>query len=166
VKITNLRCRDEGEKIKLTWAWQPEMEFVYVNGKLFTLWEYKKNAGCSLRKVPGVTKYVVCPFKRENGEDILYDESEITVSFKTKINFSICEKFSSRYRNFEITFTPQHDVPENVICYTINGNTYIFGETLKAETPTTRIIRAGKSENLRVFIRDEYEPLYDLLGNV
>ncbi|MCL2578044.1 MAG: hypothetical protein FWE27_08345 [Defluviitaleaceae bacterium] len=163
MRITNIKCREDGEKIKLTWSWPPEIELVYVNGKLFTLQEYKKRGGCFLGKIPGITTYQICPFKRENGEDILYEQSEITVSFKTTINCAVkTGAFGSRYKNHVITLTSEHDVPTDIICYEKGDITYFFGEPLKAETPIIRIVRTEKNEHIRLFIREEFTELYDL----
>jgi hypothetical protein len=166
VKITNLKCRDEGEKIKLTWSWHSEIELVYVNEKLFTLQEYKKRGGYFLKKTPGVCTYEVIPFTRENGEDILHEGDKITVSFKTKITCAIYEKiglFGSRYINHEVTLTSEYDVPSNIICYTKseNGATYFFGE-LKAATPSTFVVRTEKNEYIRPFIHEDFAELYTL----
>ncbi|MCL2223485.1 MAG: hypothetical protein FWB96_00790 [Defluviitaleaceae bacterium] len=179
MRITNIKCREEGEKLKLTWSWPQEIEQVYVfenaefeNGRLFTLQEYKKRGGVFLKKPQGVSTYYICAFRRENGEDILFKELENAISFtnKTEISCVISKKsempvFGSQFQNHEITLTATHTVPADTICYTKNENgiVYFFGEQLQANEPTTRIIRTEKNEYIRPFVREESTELFLLI---
>ena len=184
--IKNIKLRDEGDKLKLTWHWPLETEYVYiftdaslVNPRLFTLQEYKKRGGFYTQKVVGISTFYVYPFIRENGEDTLCEQpmGENVVSFTnlTMITADICEKiplpiFQTRYRNHEITLTANHNVPSDIICYAKKENNrpdhdgvmYFFGEPLQAGQPVTRIIRTTKNEYINLFITEGKTSLYSL----
>jgi len=159
MKITNLRYHDEGEKIKLTWSWEPEMKFFYVNENLFTLDEYKKRGGYFTKKVAGDTIYSVVPFCREDGKDILFEKISLTVRVNVRINLAIRELIG-RYKNHEVTINSEYDIPPEIICYRKNETTYYFGEPVTAHTPVTRIIRTEKNESINFFINEEFSNYY------
>jgi len=135
--------------------------------KLFTLQEYKKLGGFSIRKTPGIFTYYVCA---PGGQP-----SEITFTCKTSINCDIIEKteffgkvgkIGKNYKNHQITFTAEYDTPSGIICYAKSGGiTYFFGEPLKALHPLTRIVRTKKNEDLELFISKNFSDLYTINVN-
>jgi hypothetical protein len=175
----NLKCNDEGEKIRLTWNWPQEIEQVYIftneetGGKLFTLQEYKKRGGAFLRKKHGTFDFLICPFKRENGEDIFFDnldDNKISFTHKAEIFFSVREKKSppflkQQHKNFLISFSSKENIPPNIIRYEKNecdDVIYFFGEEISADKVVTRIVQIENDETLRFFISEEHAHLYNL----
>ncbi|MCL2357314.1 MAG: hypothetical protein FWC70_09200 [Defluviitaleaceae bacterium] len=147
-----MKYYDEGKNIRLTWSWAVGEETVTVcengaSGKLYTLQEYKQRGGYVVPKKPGRFTYCI-------------GENQISFTHQTEINISVREKFLfpwQKFKNFEIIFFAEHDVPEDIICYADGCG---FSEPLKAKTPLTRIITTGESP--RFFIRDENSELYKI----
>ena len=137
--ITNLKCYDEGENIRLTFNWGAGVEQVYIfenedknegdaspevnqnsGGRLFTLQEYKKRGGYIRAKRPGRFTYRVYPFVRdESGRDILSEQPEnsITHICKTDIALTIEESTGVAYKHYKITLTAQHSTPPDIVLY-------------------------------------------------
>jgi hypothetical protein len=141
----NLKLHEDSDNFRLTWKWQEGEETVLVNERIYTLQEYKNRGGFFIKKTPGIFTYKV-------GED------EITFTVKIQISISIRKK-----KNFEINFSSEHDIPENIICYKINDIVYYFGEKIEAKKFLTRIVRADKNETINFFISEENSHLYDIL---
>ena len=161
--IKNIKCHDEGGKLRLTFDWPIGVGQVYVNGKLYTLQEYKARGGFITEKIRGSTVYYISESEAEQGSSVCFVE-------KTFITCKIREisglGYDKRYKNHEITLTADHHVPENVICYTIGDNDdmlYYFSDALLAGQPLKRVIRTMKDEYIRMFIDAEYEMLYEVV---
>ena len=165
--IKNVKCYEDGDTIRLVFDWQQGLSQVFIttqpdptSGKLFTLQEYKKQAGYITPKIQGTTTYYIYPTQRENGKDIIYDPIEFTHTSQTIINFSLEEEIG-QFKNHRLTIYANYPVPENVICYVKNKNArpenildgvlYHFNEVINQ--PITRIISTAKNEYINLFIR-------------
>ncbi|MCL1845554.1 MAG: hypothetical protein FWF77_06600 [Defluviitaleaceae bacterium] len=157
-----MKYYDEGKTIRLIWSWPTGIETVQIHendepGRLYTLQEYKQRGGYILPKKPGrFTCYI--------GENSETDENRITFTHKTEINISVREKFLfpwQKFKNFEIIFSSEHNVPEDIIHYEISSRTTPFSEPLAANTPEIRIITANSPPNF--FIPEENSELYKII---
>ena len=158
-----MKYYDEGKTIRLIWSWPPGVETIQISendaaGKMYTLQEYKQRGGYILPKRPGRFTYRI-------GEN---SENQIAFTQKTEINIVVRENFLfpwQKYKNFEIIFSAEYDVPEDIICYKISsqGMTFSLGEPLVAKTQKTRIICTATNESPQFFIRKENE-LYEIKG--
>lgn len=189
-----IKIYEEGDNIRLTFNWLLGVEQVYVytleghpdrenkpfeglpigsdDGKLFTLQEYKERGGYVTKKTPGVTTYYICPFLREDGEDVILTQDNITFTCRTVVEYSIREKLG-RYKNHLITLSSKNTVPEDVICYVKKANgfpvdigdgiLYYLSGLPEGGKTMTWVVRTEGHEFIRVFIRNEYEELYSML---
>jgi len=161
--IKNIKCHDEGGKLRLTFDWPIGVGQVYVNDKLYTLQEYKARGGFITEKVRGRTVYYISESEVEQGSSVCFVEKTFIVCKIREINGFGYDK---RYKNQEITLTADHHVPKNVICYAIDDNDdvlYHFGEALLAGQPLKRVIRTEKNGYIRMFVDSEYEMLYEVV---
>jgi len=157
--IKNIKCHDEGGKLRLTFDWPIGVGEVYVNGKLFTLQEYKARGGFVTEKIRGRTVYYISDSEVALGSSVCFIEKTlITCKIREISGFG----YDKRYKNHEITLTTDYPVPENVICYSIGDNIYCFGEAIPADRPLMRVIRTGRNDHIRIFIDSEYEMLYEI----
>ena len=168
--MDNIKCFEEEKNIRLVFNWKDDFEQVYIftnnaEPRMFTLQEYKKRGGCLLPKTPGVFTYSVRPFKRENGEDVLYDGASITHTCRITVNYSVKEKIA-RYKNFEITLNADHPVGREIIKYKLKagGVEYDFAELIKASAQITRVVRAKITDELNLYINEKFADLYILKG--
>lgn len=176
-QITKLRCRDDGEKIRLTWAWPGGVEFVYVfeggTSRLYTLPEYKKRGGFFAAKKPGVSTYYICL------DNLPCKKNCVSFTVRATITYTLTEKHGfpvlpQSHKNYELTLTAAHFTPPETLCYTKKENNfpqhasdgimYLFGEPLEAGIPLTRIIRTEKNEYIRLFVTGENSEIYSLRG--
>lgn len=148
MNITNLKCREDGNRLRVTWNWPPKVDHVYVNGQLFTAQEYRKMGGFFADKKFGVSTFNV-------------NDTEVSFTRKIKISANSRIKKSRQYVNHELTFTAEADVPADIICYEAGGTIYFFGEELEAGKSVMRIVRTAENGGLRVFISDENAALYE-----
>jgi len=194
-RVTNIRCIEEGENIRITFNWPESVEQVYIfstqgefgefkineadtsQGRMFTLQEYKKRGGCVISQEPGVITYYIYPFRREDGEDVCYacdGENQITHTCRINIDFTIREK-TGRYKNHEITLTADHPVERDTVRYVKKANDspqnihdgvdYVFGEMLEPGRYVTRVVRTMSNEYLRLFICEDKADLINLRTN-
>ena len=177
--VKNIKCREDGGNIRLTFNWPEGVEQVYVflgttdanpaMARIFTIQEYKKRGGILLQKVPGVFTYYICPFQRENGEDICFTPEDqggqITHTTKINIDFTIREKIG-RHKNHEITLSADYPVNRGIVKYAKepSGIRYVFGEITEPGQQVTKIARTAVGEHLRLFIDEEFSELYNLRG--
>ncbi|MCL2839718.1 MAG: hypothetical protein FWE05_03010 [Defluviitaleaceae bacterium] len=180
----HIKCRETGENICLTFNWQSGIEQVYIfvvqgncnnfdvnktslsDGRLFTLQEYKKRGGCVIPKKPGVFTYYICPFLRENVDDIFADEQmQITHTSRINIDFVIQEKIR-RHKIYEISIVADYPVARGVLKYIKEpiGVEYTFSEISEKNQPITWIVRTEMNENLKLFIDEAFVDLYNLRG--
>ena len=180
--IKNVKYFDEGSNLRFTFDWARGVSQVYISttpsplvGKLFTLQEYRKQAGFITPKAQGETTYYIHASLRENGEDVVFTQpsgNQIVYTYKTIIDYYICEKMG-KFKNHQITFSTNNHVPCGVICYVkkeneypsniCDGEIYNFNETLKSQQPITRIVRTTKNEYIRLFLCEKEEKkLYKL----
>jgi len=179
--VRNVKCYDEGENIRLTFAWPPEVEQVYIfinedAGRLFTLQEYKKCGGIVTCKTPGGCNYSIYASAREDGEDVLWEQTDglnqATFVHRIPIDFALREKVG-KYKNHEITLTAQHQVSRGAVAcvkkmggYPQNlydGVVYYFCE-IETSRPLIRTMRTTISEYIRLFVAEGFEDLYSLRG--
>lgn len=161
--IKNIKCHDEGGKLRFTFDWPIGLGQVYVNGKLYTLQEYKARGGFITEKIRGRTVYYISDSDAEQGCSVCFVEKTFITCKMREISGLGYDK---RYKNHEITLTADYHVPENVICYAIGDSDDVlcyFGEAVPAGQPLKRIIRTMKDEYIRVFIDDEYGMLYEVV---
>ncbi|MCL2218192.1 MAG: hypothetical protein FWB91_14410 [Defluviitaleaceae bacterium] len=174
-----IKCHEEDSGIRLTFNWPSGIEQVYIfatrgnfdirqaslgDGKLFTLQEYKKRGGCMMPKKPGVFTYYICPFLRENAEDIFADGMlQATHTCRINIDYTIRQRIG-RYKNHEITMLADYPVARGIVKYEKEpgGVEYIFGEIPGPGRPVIRIARTAADESLRFFISEEFSELYNL----
>jgi len=174
-----IKCHEEGRNIRLTFNWQSGIDQVYIfaaqgdfdvnranfsDGKMVTLQEYKKRGGCVMPKTPGVFTYYICPFLRENAEDIFADgQMKTTHTNRINIDFAIREKIG-RHKNHEITITADYPVARGVVRYVKepSGVEYVFGEVPAPDLPVTKVARTEINESLQLFIAEEFSDLYNL----
>ena len=179
--VKNLKCRCEGEFVRLTWDWPLDIKQVYIyvgsaEGRLFTLQEYKKQSGCRVLKGRGQVTYRVAGFTRENGIDIFCpqddDSNIITFTAKTTVTFTIKYRMGT-YNNYVITLSADGIVPPNVICYVkregshpsdINdGILYYITSSIIPNYPITRVVHTQPNEYINLFISSEsLEALYEI----
>jgi len=193
--IRDIKCYDEGEYWRLAFPWPSGISQVYIfkmpgdpgasfnvkhagAGQLYTLQEYKKLSGYRDRKVPGVYSYYICPFVRENGEDVYFAQTDgcnrVCLTGLVNIRYTLREKWMPVIsdRTYEITLAADHPVEANVICYVKKENSlpvcskdgilYYFNEPIIPGRDFIRHVRTGRNEYLGVFIHDEEHALYNL----
>lgn len=178
--IKKIKCYDEGDAIRLTFDWPQGISQVFIStepdpavGRLFTLQEYKKQAGYTTLKIQGAITFYIYPSQREDGEDIIYDPTEFAYTNPTIITFSLAEEIE-QYKNYRLTISANYPVPEEIICYVKKENAipndisdgvlYPFSEALTPNQPMTRIIRTTKNEYINLFIQDvNNAKLYQLI---
>jgi len=166
--IKNIKCHDQGGKLRLTFDWPIGVGQVYVNGKLYTLQEYKARGGFITEKIRGRTVYYISDSEVEQGRSVCFVE-------KTFVTCKIREisglGYDKRYKNHEITLTADYHVPANVICYEKKKNAtacdnddilYYIGDAVSAGQPLKRVIRTMKDEYIHMSIDSEHELLYEV----
>ena len=169
-KIKKIKISDEGDSLRLTFDWPQGITQVHIAtqpdpniGKLFTLQEYKKQAGYHTLKIQGITTYYIYPSQWENGEDIFFEASQMSYTNQTIIHFSM-EESIRQYKNYRVILQANYPVPADIICYVkkenalpqnvSDGMVYCFSEPLEPNQPITRIIRTAKNEYINFFIKD------------
>jgi hypothetical protein len=126
-EIENVKMYNESEKTRYTWNWPQGAEQAVVDGKLFTLQEYKQLGGYVLHKT--------------------------IIDHTIAERFTL---FPGAYISYEVTFTSQKNVPKGVISYkrSETGITYFIDEPIEAGVPFTRVIRINKNEFLKIFVSE------------
>ena len=178
MQINNIKCHEDGNKLKITFDWPIGLQQVYIftlpytnnidDGKLYTLQEYKKLGGYVTEKKPGETNYYIYPYVHQDGECVIIDHHTNSVKHieVTKISCQIREKAGlGKYKNHYITLEANYPVPDNIICYIkkkgdpsrdINdGTLYYWGDIIQPAQPVTRIVSTLKDEYISVFVRNE-----------
>lgn len=164
MEVKNIKCHDDGSKLRITFDWPVGVGEVYVNGKLFTLQEYKTRGGFVTEKLRGRMVYYISDNEFEQGclaNSVCFVE-------KTFVTCKIREiaglGYDRRYKNHEITLMVDYPVPGDAICYEKNSDgIYHFGEPIMPGEPLVRVIRAMKDEPVRIFVNSEFEELYGIV---
>lgn len=193
--IRQLKCVEENDIIRLTFQWPAAIGQVYIfktdadfsietaspkDARLFTLQEYKKQAGFTDRKTPGTHTYRVYPFIRDDGEDVVIVQSDgknsvTCLTGQIEVQFSIREKhrWPAGDKVNVINLLSNRYIEEDVLCYVKkensypsdarDGTVYFFTEPLPAGQMVTRQVKTKKNEYIRLFICDpEKAPMYKL----
>jgi len=181
--IKNVKCYDEGENVRLTFSWPPDVEQVYIftneetalaTGRLFTLQEYKKRGGYFTCKTPGVCNYYIYASAREDGVDVLCKQTDglncVTFVHRVPIDFNLREKVG-KYKNYEIMLTAEHPIARSAVAcvkkagsYPQNlhdGVVYYFCE-IEPGRPLIRTMRTAAGEYIQLFVAEGFEDLYSL----
>jgi len=175
--IKNIKCFEEKENIRFTFNWIDGFSEIYVfkseddykmeNGYLCTAHEYKKRGGLVLPKTYGRFFYSFYPYRREDGEDVIFDSEDslnkITHTCKINISYSIKEK-TGRYKNYEVSFSSDNNVTSGVLKYSKGNFIYDFNFCLKKGQEAIRIIRTNIDEEIKIYISEEKSFLYNLKG--
>ena len=158
-----MKINCNAETMRLTWCWPQDIQqaYVTVNGEtaLYTVQEYKRRGGFFISKEPGVYDITVQPFVRENGEDIIHEQMQNTLTYtcKNEIFYTLSTKTGEQFANHEITLLAAHAVSRGVIGYTkTNCNHEYFFEPLAPNQPLIRIVRTKKDEKLHLFITKDF----------
>ena len=157
----NVKCHDDGKKLRITFDWPVGVGEAYINGNLFTLQEYKTRGGFVTDKLRGKTVYYISDNEVEQGSSVCFVEKTfITCKIRDINGFG----YDKRYKNHEITLTADYPVSADIICYEKNcDGIYFFGEPIMPDEPLVRIVRTMKEEQLRVFVNSQYETLYGVV---
>ena len=148
-EVLNLKAFVEGNRLRLTFHWPPDVEQAYIfrraasvdeadpfdiytaepkDARLFTLQEYKKQGGYIEPLPLGCYVYFVFPFVRKDGDDwaIFCLGNSIEVTEQIPIHFSIREKVGllSRYKIHMVEILSQHDIKEDILSYVKKENGY------------------------------------------
>jgi len=143
--IQNAKCYDNGDSIRLTFDWPPGFTQVFINDKLFTLQEYKKQGG------------FFC--KKHFGENI-FNIDGCTVTFIEKAIITCCITpkrglgYSPKYSSYELTFDANYIVEKETVHYICGRMTYKLGEKITPGQLKKYIIRTEKDEEPNVFVED------------
>jgi hypothetical protein len=156
--ITNMKCREEGGVLRLTFAWPNGIAQVYVNEKLYTLAEYRQRGGYIAPAKAGLNTFIVCPFTREGGWDTLYPrpdgQNELTYIVRTGIRVQIDTR-DGLWLNHRCSFTATHAVPPGVLAY----NGHDFAE----EIPVVGLVRVVRLDvPLQFSVKPQHEGFYIL----
>ena len=151
--ITNAKCQNHGNKLRITFDWPVDLNQVYINDKLFTLQEYKKQGGFFARKEFGDNIFVISP--AQNSEEFC----TLIHTEKAVINCTITPKsgfgYSRLYSSYQLIFESNYPVAENIVQYSVGQYTYkISGKICDKQTC---IIRAEEAPHVSVSDTSKYE---------
>jgi len=157
----NIKCHDDGGKLRITFDWPDGVGEVYVNGRMYTLQEYRARSGFVTEKLRGRTVYYISDTEEGHRSCVSFVE-------KTSITCKIREisglGYDKRYKNYEVTLSADYPVPADVICYVKNDDgMYCFGEPIMPDAPLVRVVRTVRGEVLHVFVNKEHEMLYGIV---
>lgn len=184
--IGDLKYFEEGNRIRLTFKWPTAIQQVYIfktagdfdietalesEARLFTLQEYKKQAGFFDAKTPGVYTYRIYPFLRDEDEDIAIAQTngknDITcLTGQVAVGFRFNEKVSwmGGGKTIDIQLLSDQYIDADLLCYVKkaggypadlqDGLVYFFGEPLQPGIKLLRRIKTQKNEFIRLFVHD------------
>ena len=145
--IRQLKAHLEGERLRLTFQWPPDVQQVYIfrtveealdiatadwaQAKLFTLQEYKKQGGYVEAAPAGAFTYHLYPFLRQEGEDIILvcadspdspdsnkaAQNTLRVTGPVVIQFSVREKAGLRDKTHKVELLSPRKLDGDVLCY-------------------------------------------------
>ena len=151
--ITGAKFQNQDNKLRITFDWPKDLNQVYINGKLFTLQEYKKQGGFFAYKKFGDNIFAMST--EQDSEDVC----TLIHTEKVTINCALTPKhglgYNRMHTSFMVVLESNHPLEENVVKYNVGQYTYKIKNSIFKKQ--AYIIRAETEPHFFVSDPTKYE---------